>query len=140
MKSCFVLFVAVSFVFISTGVRAADSKVPAADKFDSQPYTEDPVYKTTYPEAPGMVFDVPQDTRITKSSNGIQLESPAHYTFRKIEAQDQRMSGFNQRLGKLEERLDLLEQKIKKLGETLLSGKKSEKVSLSSYEQEMPVT
>ncbi len=87
----------------------------AADKSDSQLNTEEPAYHTTFPEAPGMIFDVPQDTRVVKIGAGIQLESPSHYLSRKIKAQDRRVDVIDQKLEKIEERLDTLDQRIKKI-------------------------
>ena len=83
-----------------------------ADSFDSQPYTEDPEYKTTFPGAPGMVFDVPQDTKIKKVGNSIQVESAAHYSYRKIAEQAKLMQALQAKVGDLSQRLESVERRI----------------------------
>ncbi len=134
IKNGFILFVGMLLLLVGTSVSAAED--PEPDSFDSQPYTDDPVYKTTFPEAPGMVFDVPKDTRITNKNNGIQIESPSHYTFRKIEAQDQHISSFRKKLDDFAERLGTAEEKVKELEKGMAQPeKKPAKSSLSSIEE-----
>lgn len=131
------VFLAVLMI-LSAGIALAADAPPKKDKLDSQPYTDDPAYQTTFPEAPGMVFDVPRDARITAINNAIQIESPAHYTFRKIEAQDKRLDEFAKNLGKVEERQDALEQRLKKIEDMLQISKKPAWALLRSVEQPQP--
>ncbi len=106
-----VLVLAIMLLSLSAVVKAEDKK----QKFDSQPYTDDPVFKTTFPEAPGMTFDAPADTQITNINNSIQVESPVHYMFRKLEVQDKKINAFKSNIEDLTKRLNSAEEKIKQL-------------------------
>jgi hypothetical protein len=121
IRKCFFPVISIFGVIGITGtadLKAEDvlqAKAPRTGKFDSQSYSEDPVYHTTFPEAPGMTFDVPPDFRIIKTPNSIQLEPPTHYVSRKIEAQDKLIKEFGEKLENMTERLKAAEEKIKRL-------------------------
>ena len=135
MKNRWILFFMVMLLFLSAPAKTENSKSPKAQKFDSQPQSEDPVYKTTFPEAPGMTFDVPKDTQITNINNSVQIESPTHYMFRKAEAQDRQINDFKGNLQELSGRLSAAEGRIKKLENAVLPEQKPAKTSLSTLEQ-----
>lgn len=90
-------------------------------------------YRTTFPEAPNMVFDVPPDTRIVKVGAGIQVESQYHYLSRKLIAQERRMDTFGQQLEKMKEQLGALDERVKKIEG--MPGKKAVSSSSISVEQ-----
>ncbi len=125
-----VLFLAMTLLFLMAA-KAEDKK----QKFDSQPYTDDPTFKSTFPEAPGMSFDVPRDTQITNVNNSVQVESPVHYMFRKLEAQDKRINASSGTIERLTKRLSAAEEKIERLEKiTTPENQSTPKKSLSSLE------
>ena len=97
------------FLIATLAVFTATAEAGDDDSSGSPSYTEKPMYRRSLAHQPGMTFDVPKDMQVTQVNGIFKIESPEHYLYRKIEAQDAKIEALAKRLEAAEEKIKPLE-------------------------------
>ena len=123
-------------------VLAADEEeeAPAIPDNYADSQATPPKFQTTFPDAPGIVFDVPADMQVTKVNNSVQVESPVHYMFRKMAAQDKQIAAFKKEIEELKKQVTDLEEKARRTEAAALQKITAKSSTLSSFEQPAETT